>query len=610
MLYKELLRNLILGSPILLPISTTLISFFIFEFKNSITFKIFIFFIFVYDIILLLILKKIIKINNILFGYGLLLMLCGFNIHKINLIQKSNFPEKQLQNLFSLKNIFTSSLKNSYLLTSNNKFLSFPTNIPNMKLYKVNVSNAPIAYKMSTVEDRVNNFDNTNPSTFLIKKPYFVQNTKKVNLINPQQIKQTKTDENVDNKFHLNNQNLNANVNFKSNIDKKQINLLLIYKSILIDQQYNFKNLKKYSENLNGLYTIVKENLKNFDKEFDDFLKISKTIESEMIAFNASPKFFNSVLNNLHSEIEKFFTLKMEFKFSTDLLTNFIENILKLKNMGNYIVLKDSKHKTLKIIVKFKYFYIVISLVVIIFFILIILQLPNLDLLFQIFIVFCLIIFSIISLIVLAYVQILDRDCKQGKIEGCKKYLSMDIPEFNRSDSFQDSLNFENNLNQYISKFKEQVKILEKDFKVLITEKVGVKILVFKNLFDKINFVREEFKNITKNKVNEEIFYNHIKEMYDILDKLSSILTNDLKFTIYELYVKSSDNFLYLYLNKELVIKKIKAYAIDRQKKIDKSMSSKCSTLLDKLCISKEYLEDIFNMHIFLGICIFILLIL
>lgn len=648
MIYKELLRNLILGSPILSITATALVSFLILAFKYSLSFKIFIFIIFLYDVILLLTLKKIVRKNFILFGYGILLTMCGLTLHRIYLIQQYNFPEETLHKIFGLKSLITTNFKKSSFSKFEHNLELMSPKVSNLKLYKIVPSNKQIQNTNSDNNEEIAYNISPNSSTQLNQQPQIVHKTQTVHLIKPDRSRQINENLYKKNKIDFSKQlnheivqpvklklinesfdekqkegksqnytydeNMNKNKSKLNNretiVDEKQTNLLLKYRSILIYQNNIIKQFKKLSENLNGLHTIVNDNLKTFDKEFYEFYKMSKNIESEMIAFNASPKFFKSVLQNLHSEIDKFFSFKYSPIVNSESITKYIESILNSKKIEDTMVLKNSKHKILMIIVKFKYFYAIISAFIILFFILFFLNLQNYELFFKMFIVACLFVLSITSVVVLAYVQILDRDCKLGKIEGCKKYLTNDILEFNRSGAFHDAENFDNNLTQYLLNLKEQLHHLSNKFKDLITEKVNLKILVFKNLFDKINFVREEFKNITKNKVNEEVFYNHIKEMYDILDKFTSILTDDIKFTINEIFIESISNFTFLKLNKSIVIRKIKHYAYNRQKKINKSMSTKCGTLLDKLCLSKEYLEEIFNMHVFFCLFIFILLLL
>lgn len=96
--------------------------------------------------------------------------------------------------------------------------------------------------------------------------------------------------------------------------------------------------------------------------------------------------------------------------------------------------------------------------------------------------------------------------------------------------------------------------------------------------------------------------------MCNILDKISVKLNDKIKLDILNIYLREMSLGYYIKINKDLLVDNILNVVSTRQSEEDLKLSVKCGSLLEKLCMSKEYLEDIFNLIIIFGMIIGVML--
>lgn len=289
------------------------------------------------------------------------------------------------------------------------------------------------------------------------------------------------------------------------NKDENKKGFLDVFSNVFVKKAKNELDFQVFLKELKNMKMELDKLITDFKIEFDNFNAMSKTIQTELFALNSSPKYFSFEYNDLKNEIEKFFNISSvkQNNRQADLLS-YIKNVVNLKDINDNSKFENDSNNILKQIFKLRYIYLGMSIIALIFLIFSILEYQIYLGFFHILICIFLSFTIIISVCILLYVQVLDKDCKSGRIKGCKMYLnngSKYVTNLRKTELFRESQIFKNDLDNILESTNLN---LQNFIHGLFNEKVSHKILVFNNLFDKIIFVRDEFKSITNNKINEK----------------------------------------------------------------------------------------------------------
>ncbi|KAK6090763.1 hypothetical protein P3W45_000008 [Vairimorpha bombi] len=472
-------------------------------------------------------------LNNLVLAYGFLLIGCSLFLHKLKVVEYLNSKNQENQETGYIAQLFGIRNERKDFLNVGGNFLN------SGEIKKVRQNNVEIRMASSSLKDNQ-----------IVKKP--------------------------------------------------KLGFLEGFTSILLKKSRNETDFKIFVKDLKSLKMEVDKLMADFKNEFDSFNKMSKTIQTELYALNSSPKYFSFEYNDLKNEVERFFVIaSMKQSDRQTALLSYIKNVVDLKDINNNNKFENDSNRIFKKIGKFRYIFLVIAVIAIIFLILSVLEnqvfVPG----FYISLCIFLSILSVLNICILVYTQALDKDCKSGRIRGCKIYLnngSRYVTNLRKTELFRESQIFKNDLDSVLESTNINLQNMQTYIHGLFNERVSHKILVFNNLFDKILFVRDDFKAITNNKINEKEYYTHIRNMYNILDRISSKLNEKIKIDILEIYTKEMSLGYYIKTNKDFIVDNVLNVVATRKNEEDVKLSAKCGSLLEKLCLSKEYVEDIFNL--------------
>lgn len=609
MVIREYLRTLILGSSLLLPDKNRLTELFTYEITNNINFAVYILIIIIFNIILLVFIFKSQRFANLSLGYGFLLILCGLVLHKIKVI------EFLTNNGIRLKEKSKINYLSHLVGFEKNKMSAFLTEeYSNPFKPKIYVDKPSINMK-NLVDSKNDHESDTSSSQENSKKRSFKKIVKSFTKQPRFGIKQIKQPLKVK-QFHQ--LQLNADTLPKlvtMNINQYNYSLIFLndIRTILNQKLKNEKNLIIFYKNLEEQKKAIDILITDFSKKFDNFTKMSKLISAELFALNSSPKYFKFELNDLKLEVDKFFKIRQSIHKDNNLsILNYIDNILNLQKVNKDMQFVGNNDQIIKNVIKTRFLFLCIAIVCLFFICCTALNYYRCYQLLYITICMILVLLSFLSILFLLYAQILDKDCKSGRVVGCKMYLnsgSKYTAKLRQSELFKESETFKKNLEEFLKDTNENLKSLQNYIVNLSNENISYRVLIFKNLFDKILFVRDDFPEIVKSKIDTKKYFELIKDMYNILDQLLYKLNSKIKEEILEIFIKEIGYGYYINSDKQLLVDNVISLLSQKRNDEDLKLSAKCGSILDKLCMSKEYIENIFNLIVLSCVIILIFLI-
>ncbi|WUR02459.1 uncharacterized protein VNE69_01395 [Vairimorpha necatrix] len=706
MLIKDYLRTLILGAPY--------------------QFVIFILLLLIFNIIVISFIWKSYDHINLGLGYGILLILCALILHKIKVIERLNIEKstrgRNKDNISQLLSDNTKQNNNTNFNFDSSKQIN-DDNKQNHKIYTEQFKN--YNKKDRNISQYKNNIINDSPTLY------------------------------------------------------QTSDFILKFKNTLQLKIQNESSFNKFYENLQERKKITQKLLQDFTKDFDIFIKMSRKISTELFALNSSPKYFKFEFADLKSEIDKFFDIK---KINNNqFILNYINNFIKLENNNKKTRFLGRHNKIIKNILKIRYIFLIISIICMVFFCSTVFNFVVFYKIFYVLMCFIITMISFISLVMLFYGQILDKDCKYGKIDGCQfylrqksqsiskkfqvpekgqnsikgilvpekavnilaqekgqnilvpeksqnvlvpekgaKYLTIEkgqnftvpvqsaknltskkgqnftvpetrskvltnekgqnftlpetrpkftqksqnfiVPESRpkfpvqkgqnsikgilvpvqsaknltikkdqnssnfspvnekavnflaqekahniaKNENSKDLLEFQKIINNFLETTNQNIKSYQSYLHKLFNEQVSYRILIFKNLFDKLLFVRDDFPEIIKNKIDSSKYFDNIRNMYQILDTIPIKLNYKIKEDMLEIFKKEVEYGFYIKTDSDLLIEKMVNEIFIRKKEEEKTLSKKCGEILDRLCISKENVDEMINLMFIINIILFI----
>lgn len=163
------------------------------------------------------------------------------------------------------------------------------------------------------------------------------------------------------------------------------------------------------------------------------------------------------------------------------------------------------------------------------------------------------------GLYMLVYAQALDKVCIIGNIEGCKSTFTDGFAEF----ALKTGLNLKNKnhyqkekLYQDIDKLQIQAHDITTNLKSFLVQnpidKFRLKTIIFFSIFNKVEFIKEDFENLTNHKVSKDHFFNMIGKMKTNLTNINLMFEIQFNITsIIEIYDKEVA-FLYFIQNEKM----------------------------------------------------------
>ncbi|KAI5170517.1 hypothetical protein PAEPH01_1500 [Pancytospora epiphaga] len=264
---------------------------------------------------------------------------------------------------------------------------------------------------------------------------------------------------------------------------------------------------------------ILKE-LTRFDNNFRKFYSTSMNIEKEMASFNANPRYFQYEVSDMSSALKEALSVTtvldyLNYKNGSDLELNKIFQSEKARQRRSFNVVENVN----------SYFWlrcmrICAAIQIALGFTLLIVILYEIEFISVLVFFTFLLLFvnAMFSLYVMALAQTLDRMCILWNVDGCPSGYTEGFTRFAATANLDmsskgHSLQIGEALNKIEVRTAKVVEILREYIQGNPRGRFEYRAMVVQNLFDKIFFVRDEFRKLTNNQVDKESFYKNLDEM-------------------------------------------------------------------------------------------------
>lgn len=589
---RDYLRIKILGSSLVIPNTNDLIPLLKYEMRNSFMFLLYIAFVVVIVVSSIFIGIRRNKKTYLLYILGFSLIYCAFILQKGTSIQPKNkkkasflIDKKSEKGRSSMLTTFLAKTKVIYKKAEGLIGIDKKSMLHGGRRHKKS------HLRMVEVTNEDLNFPEAQQThvQYLKSTPMCVPlkvNTTESRTINLKEVDCLKKDTNLQN---------------KAIITDSTIDYLNKLQEVFIDYKENTINLKKFINRLSEIEKRTKEEMTRFKINFDEFIKQGKVIETEMLGFNAPIRFLNSEYENLVNEVDKYFYLTRNLKDEkyNPIPLIYIENILKTRKVldssnNENIINTDRIYKHIYYI---KILVMILTLLVIANFVVLILDITAL----QVFVtpllcfIFCLFIFS--SVIILLDAQLLDRNCKTGTVKDCNFDLENTndyIDNIRRTEFLTQSEIFKTDIEESLKGSERATVHLNNYVNSLMKDRLNEKIGVFQNLFDKIIFVNENFDDLTKHKVDSNIFYSNIQNMIRSLDTIKNIFSENIKEDSLKLYSNEVKYYYFVAKQKNEVVSKTKSIILGKQQRKSNHKVRECLSILENVCRTRDKLDEMF----------------
>ncbi|AFN82752.1 hypothetical protein EROM_031300 [Encephalitozoon romaleae SJ-2008] len=365
------------------------------------------------------------------------------------------------------------------------------------------------------------------------------------------------------------------------------------------------ENLQKHLLNFRSIEAQVSKILEEFSKIFKPFMKEAEKIEGEMVEFNASTRYLNISVNELKTEIGKWFFDLPKFKASRE-VPNYLSTLA--RNYQNSEGIENGDMSPIIRYENFMMFLLVVEMILsLLLFLSVLAKLEIAAYILKPVVSVGLIVVTLLSVIFLLNGQMLDRTCKSGAIKGCSFTPTL-IDGVKRLQIVSKADDLEGQLGVILKESEYITEVLRLYVRTMIDTRVNAKISVFSNLFNKILFVYDDFDNLTKRKVDKSTFYNYIKMMSRLLENIASLLELSERKDMVDIYANEKAFLFWLNAEKGAVVESIRE--ITEAGPADRSgMPPKwCSNALESICDARNGVDTLFLLTMLGGPAFLVLL--
>lgn len=326
------------------------------------------------------------------------------------------------------------------------------------------------------------------------------------------------------------------------------------------DELITNTKLNNLISKMDDLFIQLKLQFEAFTTTFKNWNYETNKIKNEMKGFNVDIENLDFIVKEMSIDVEFILNIKKVIKKITDnfkMDNKYNIDCIKTKTPNKLPLNKAYSRPSVSIVFLTVYFlchtflalYFIISVIYESIFVF--------GLRLILFICFAIDVFF--GLYMLVYAQALDKVCIIGNIEGCKSTFTDGFAEF----ALKTGLNLKNKnhyqkekLYQDIDKLQIQAHDITTNLKSFLVQnpidKFRLKTIIFFSIFNKIEFVKEDFENLTNHKVSKERFFNMIGKMKTNLTNINLMLEVQFNITsIIEIYDKEVA-FLYFIQNEKM----------------------------------------------------------
>lgn len=371
------------------------------------------------------------------------------------------------------------------------------------------------------------------------------------------------------------------------------------------------ESLGKHILDLNNTRKHVNAAMNEFVEAFKMFMKEAEKIETEMLAFNAPIRYLDISLNELRAEIEKYFSNLPNLKTHPEIptyLSALERNYRRSDGRGD--VAAGDVGPAMRYENYIVVFFIVQVICCLVLFIAVLTKVDIAVAILKPVVSVFLIAAFLFNTLLLLNGQILDRNCKSGTVKGCsftQGLVRESIGGSRRPEMMSVASDLGRQLQTMIEDTDKVVGTLKLYVQDIIDEKVSTKVSVFSSLFNKILFVYEDFGHLTRNKVNRDGFYEHIRVMNGALESITTLLGLSGHREVADIYAKEAAFLFWLKADKNVIVRSIRDVTETGPRGEHGASRRWCVNALERVCDAKDETDSLFTL-VFVGSPVFLFL--
>lgn len=337
------------------------------------------------------------------------------------------------------------------------------------------------------------------------------------------------------------------------------------------------------------------------DASLKKLVSMGNSIEKELKSFNVSLKSLENARSQLIAVLRKIVPIKfiidnLNYKESSDKQLN------QIFKAGHEISNHESTHKQgddNTIITVVQVFLILQAIVCIIFFI----QVLTGGSTYALRMISVVLLGGniILGIAVMALAQFYDKDCVLGRIPNCDPMFSRSFTQFARSANL-DLKSSEMSKIEALSKSLDKIgtrtnnitTFLRDMFEDNLIGEYRIYNVQLRNILDKINFVKDDFKELTHGKINKNEFFTLINDAELRLSQISQNLSLVNPKFLFEFYTKEVIFGTYIKTERDRIIANSERQMGDRILKNRWRNKNECERKWREVCNKREKLDQLF----------------
>lgn len=360
------------------------------------------------------------------------------------------------------------------------------------------------------------------------------------------------------------------------------------------------EKLKRRVAGLRSTQRQVEAAMDEFSKAFRKFMDDSGKIQKEMVAFNASTRYLDIVFGELKTEIDKYFSNLPDTAIRRDVST-YLSTLIR-----NYHVPGEENWSAGDVapILRYKdyvmFFLVVLVVLSLLLFVASLVRLDAAVAVLRPVVSMCLIVAVVFNAVLLLNGQMLDRNCKSGAVKGCSFTQTLSTSGDRQSGTSRRS-GLNGSLERMLletSRVSERLGCYVRD---VASEKVGVKVSAFYNLFGKILFVQDDFCHLTSGKVNKDAFYDNIRIMSRALESVTVLLNGSRHVELVDIHAAEAGFAFWLRATRESIVGTVRNVTEVNPKSQNAMSTEWCVDALQSVCEARDEIDALFTLMFFGG---------